>query len=191
MQRLPGWINVDLLRWPEVDHAIDVTKSFPFADLELVFAEHFIEHLTITEALDFLARCHRALGPDGRLRISTPNLEWVWQHLDPRRVDGPASVKIEASLHANRAFYGWGHRFIWNAELLSEALRCSGFGQIEVCRYGESRIAELRGLERHERDEDTPDLPHVLIFEAVKGIPAPAELTQLRERIYDELVRYV
>jgi len=66
----------------------------------------------------------------------------------------------------NRAFHGWGHQFLYNRQALTEVLRESGFAHIETASYGESRHPELRGLERHEKYVDSPDLPHVIIVEA-------------------------
>jgi hypothetical protein len=66
----------------------------------------------------------------------------------------------------NRAFHGWGHRFLYNRQALVAALRAAGFLEIAMYRYGESDLPELAGLERHEKSGDTPELPHVLIAQA-------------------------
>jgi hypothetical protein len=82
----------------------------------------------------------------------------------------------------NRAFQGWGHRFLYNRETLAAAVRAAGFARASFFEYGESDTAELRGLERHETWDDVPGLPHVLVVEAsglAKPEPIPAAL--LRE----------
>ncbi|MCP4656835.1 MAG: hypothetical protein GY856_15605, partial [bacterium] len=33
MERLEGWVNIDIQRLPEVDYALDVTRGFPFANV--------------------------------------------------------------------------------------------------------------------------------------------------------------
>ena len=43
------------------------------------------------------------------------------------------------------------------------------------CRYGQSGVPELNGLERHETWQDSPEMPHVLIAEA-SGRAEPAAL---------------
>ena len=120
------------------------------------------------------------LTPDGVLRLSTPSLDWVltthyrWRDVteDDRRLD---------CVRLNRAFHGWGHQFLYNAPMLSSALRAAGFALVRFRRYGESDLPELSGLERHETWQDTPELPHVLIAEA-SGVgerePIPEELIQ-------------
>src|SRR5437763_14389901 len=75
---LAGWTNVDILPYPGVDAVLDVTRGLPFENVELIFAEHFLEHLSLADALRFIGECRRVLNDDGVLRVSTPNLDWVW-----------------------------------------------------------------------------------------------------------------
>jgi hypothetical protein len=181
-KRLPGWVNVDLKRLPGVDVVADVTKGLRFSDVEAVFAEHFLEHLAVEDALAFLGEAHRVLVPGGWLRLSTPNLDWVWA--THYRHDAAAAEKPIMAIKLNRAFHGWGHRFLWNREVLAWALAGTGFEALRWCRYGESELPVFQGLERHETYGDSPELPHVIIAEAQKGEPQPArraELTRLLE----------
>ena len=186
-KRLEGWINVDVEALPEVDVVADVRSGLNFRDAEAVFAEHFLEHLRIDEAMSFLGQAHGCLRAGGWLRLSTPNVDWVWRVLYSD--DRSAAHRIEPVLDFNRSFYGWGHRFLWNHELLQEALEAVGFSQVRFCRYGESELTMFRGLERHETYPDEPGLPHVLIVEAAKGERDPARLDRferlLRERFLD------
>src|SRR5262245_20546884 len=117
---LPGWVNLDLQPLPGVDVVADVTKGLDFRDCRAVFAEHFLEHLPVEGALDFLVEVHRALGPDGWLRLSTPNLEWLLATGYDRRFSPEG--RMRAALAVNRGFYAWGHRFLWDRCLLTEAL---------------------------------------------------------------------
>lgn len=163
---LDGWVNVDAAALPGIDQVLDVREGLPFDDVELIFAEHFIEHLPLGDALAFFRECRRVLRPDGVLRISTPNLDWVWltHYRPPRELSGDEAMT--ACLEINRAFHGWGHQFLWNEETLRNALRSAGFEKVTPCSYGESKQTALRGLERHERAKDLPEATHVLIVEA-------------------------
>ena len=192
-QRLDGWINIDLKKLPEVDVVHDVRRGLPFSGVRGVFAEHFLEHLEVDAALDFLLAVHRALAPAGRLRLSTPNLDWVWRHLYSAAGSGDRdpSGKILMAMHTNRAFYGWRHRFLWNRPLLEKALTASGFEEVEWCRYGESGHRELRQLERHEKCADDDETPHVLIVQAKKGHENPAGLAALRDQLRDHFLTYL
>ena len=164
---IPGWTNIDLQDLPGVDIVLDVTQGFPFSDVDYVYCEHFIEHLRFDQGFRFLDACHEALADGGVMRLSTPNLDWVYlTHYSAGSSDVPK--RISDTFMLNRAFYGWGHQFLYSREVLSEVLDAVGFRNIVDCEYGESARPVLRNLERHERCGATPDLPDVLIFEAEK-----------------------
>lgn len=164
---ISGWCNVDIQELPGVDLVLDVTSGLPFSDIDHIFCEHFIEHLRFDDGLRFLEGCWRSLTQGGMLRISTPNLDWVY--LTHYSVDaGRAADKISNTFMLNRAFYGWGHQFLYSREMMLEVLGAVGFRDVVECEYGNSDHAAFQGLERHERYEATPELPDVLIFEATK-----------------------
>ena len=185
-KRLEGWVNVDLKRLPGVDVVADVTKGLDFENVEAVFAEHFLEHLSVSDALNFLREAHRVLRDGGWLRLSTPNLDWVW--LTHYRLDAEPADKELMAVRLNRAFCGWGHQFVWNREFLSRALVAAGFTGLRWCRYGESELELFQGLERHETYGDSPEMPHVLIVEASKGTADPKELARLAGLLHDEFL---
>jgi predicted SAM-dependent methyltransferase len=184
--RLPGWTNVDVQALPGVDVIADVSRGLGFAapaSAEGVFTEHFLEHLEVADALGFLLEVHRVLAPGAWVRLSTPNLDWVWR--SHYRLTGEPAEKREAALAINRAFRGWRHQFLWNREILEEALAATGFEEIRWCRRGESELPLFRGLERHDTYGDSDDLPHILIAEARKGAPRPERLAALQRAIQE------
>jgi predicted SAM-dependent methyltransferase len=163
---IPGWVNIDVQALPGVDRVLDVRDGLPYRDVAAIYAEHFLEHLDVSEGLACLAECRRVLAPDGILRISTPNLDWVFA-THYRYGQWPTDQDaISDCFHLNRAFHGWGHRFLYNLPALAAALTAAGFSKISMHGYGESDVPELAGLERHEKSGDTPELPHVLIAQA-------------------------
>jgi predicted SAM-dependent methyltransferase len=187
---LPGWTNVDNQAYPGIDHVLDVTQSFPFVGAEFIFAEHFIEHLAYEDGLAFLRRCRAALRHDGVLRLSTPNLDWVWStHYHFGAGDAlPASQPLIDCFNLNKAFRGWGHQFLYNRQALEATLRDAGFATVEGCSYGESRHPELRHLEHHETYRDTPELSHLLVVEASGHAAAvPEGLAQARSEFLDAI----
>jgi hypothetical protein len=188
-RRLDGWLNLDLQPLPEVDLAHDVTRGLPFENVEAVYAEHFLEHLDAPAAVKFLLDAHAALSPGGALRLSTPNLDWVLAAHSSRGLAEPEQVRL--GLGANRSFYGWGHRFLWNRALLERALLAAGFADLSWCAYGESNDTRFETLEQHETCPDTPDLPHVLVVEGRKGEARPGELAELRALLEEEVGRYL
>jgi predicted SAM-dependent methyltransferase len=184
--RLEGWVNIDFQALPGVDVVADVTQGLRFSGAEAIFAEHFLEHLRIDAAVDFLVEAHRSLAPGGTVRLSTPNLDWVMIHA--YHPDAPAERKPMEALVINRGFHGWGHQFLWNREILAQALAACGFEELAWCRWGESERPIYRGIERHETYPDSPDLPHVLIVEAVRGPARPDSLADFRSLLERELL---
>ena len=159
-QARSGWTNVDIELNPGVDFVLDVRRGLPFRDATYIYAEHFLEHLSYDEGIAFLRECRRVLRADGVLRLSTPNLEWVW--LTQYRQNGT----VADCFAINKAFRGWGHQFLYNYDALTTTLRAVGFADIQQCRYGESADPALQNLEQHAADTDTTSLPHVVIVEA-------------------------
>ena len=188
-QHLDGWINIDSQPLPGVDRVLDVTHGLPFDDAAFIFAEHFIEHLAYVDALVLLRECRRALRDDGVLRLSTPNLDWVWASHYALNV-GEAE-QVRACFDLNRAFRGYGHAFLYNERTLAATLHDAGFADVARCAYGESAHPELRGLERHEQSPDWGTLSHILIVEASgRGGGAPSYLGAPREEfLRDVLVK--
>jgi len=164
---LEGWYNLDLQDLPGVDMVVDVTQEFPFRDVEYIFSEHFIEHLGFEAAVRFLQDCLRALRPGGVLRLTTPNLDWVWSTHYSVNDDG--EEKRRQTYMLNRAFYAWGHRFLFSPQLLESLLRAVGFEETSRRAYGKSPHDALRGIERHQQYGGSPELPDLLVYEAVKG----------------------
>ena len=180
-EAIPGWINIDNRELPGVDRVLDVRQGLPFQNVSAIYAEHFLEHLALEDGLAFLRECRRTLAPEGILRLSTPNLDWVYATHYRTGAASSSETKISDCFQLNRAFHGWGHQFLYNRETLESDLHAAGFRFASFYRYGESASSELSGLERHQTWEDTPDLPHVIIAEASGSDgprPLPAKVLQ-------------
>lgn len=188
-ERLDGWVNLDVQDLPGVDVVADVTEGLDFTQVEAVYAEHFLEHLRIDRAVDFLTECHRVMADGARLRLSTPNLDWVWTtHYHP---DSAPADKVLQAVALNRAFHGWRHQFLWNREMLERVLTACGFDDVTFCRWGESEHEIFRGIERHETYPDTDELPHVLVVEARKGAPRRRDLAELRADVERDFLAHL
>lgn len=155
---LDGWLNTDLDGWPGV-MAMDATKPFPFEDgtFDYVFAEHMIEHIPYENGRFMLTECFRVLRKGGKLRIAAPDLEklaglyanvgeqryvdWFCQTFVPQ--DRPQTVGSVLNAH----FSMWGHQFLYDEALLSDAMARAGFTAIKRQEVGESAFDELRGIE--------------------------------------------
>ena len=176
---LPGWVNLDNLPYPGVDQVVDVTAGLPFEDVSFIFAEHFIEHIAYPDAANLMRECRRVLNDDGVLRLSTPNLDWVW--MTHYRLPMNDSEAMQACFAMNRAFRGWGHQFLYNDRTLRATLLDAGFANVTRVEYGVSEHDELRELERHEKSPDYGTLSHILVVEASgRGAETPADFDQPR-----------
>lgn len=164
---LDGWLNTDIRRRaPGVVH-LDVRKRFPFDDetFDYVFTEHTIEHVAFEEGEFMLRECHRVLKPDGKVRVSTPDLDrmlGLWQRRNDRMPREYSRWVIDSFLpdlarrgmyhpvHViNNVFQNWDHKFLYNADLLRATLEQAGFVDIQRTGHGESDDPELRGIEAH------------------------------------------
>jgi predicted SAM-dependent methyltransferase len=174
-----GWTNVDLEYHPGVEHVLDVRDGLPFTGVQYIYAEHFLEHLTYDEGLRFLKECRSVMRPDGALRLSTPNLDWV------HATQYGAPDAVHNCFAMNKAFRGWGHQFLYNLPTLVATMQAAGFDEVKACRYGESADANLRGLERHETSADSEALPHVIIVEGRGSRAASTESLEAAVEDYD------
>lgn len=195
----PDWWNVDIRMFRGVDEVADATRPWPWTGLDRVYGEHFLEHLEPSDALAFAREAGRALRPGGVLRLSTPSLEHVWISAFRPARDRDATAVVAETYAANRAFRGWGHRFLFSREMLVRLLTAAGFTDLTFHDYGQSDRPELRDIERHGGWAVTDGWPNVWIVEAVASAsddPAdpgatPTLQTTVAEEIEREFGRYV
>lgn len=185
--RSPWW-NVDLIHFPGVDEIRDATLPWRHRGLQYVFAEHFIEHLTLHDGLKFLRHAGNALRPGGVIRLSTPNLTHVV--LKEYRLDGPsAAQRLNDTVALNGCFHGYGHKFLYSAEFLRFVLEEMGFENVREYDFNQSDIPDLRGLERHGPFTIEQGIPNIITFEAMKGSGAIAPsdaLLRWLDRYFDD-----
>jgi GT2 family glycosyltransferase/spore maturation protein CgeB len=184
------WHNVDIRPFDGVDSVMDVTKTWPFQDLSYVYGEHFLEHLTLDNTIKFLSYAGNALKRGGVMRLTTPNLEWVhYTHFDPHQID--KSKKIHQVLKFNRAFYGWGHQFLYSPDFLKCLLEKMGFVDMAFCSYGKSKHTALQDIEQHEGYSSSGGFKNLIIIEATKG-KQPITLSQeFNDIINQHFLRHV
>jgi predicted SAM-dependent methyltransferase len=183
---LEGWLCTDL--HPSHDSAVflDATRPFPFADrsFDYVYSEHMIEHVCWKDGLFMLRECRRVLKPGGKIRVATPDLkvlldlyagkggpmgEQYIHWVTDKFLDGVPDYKPQFVI--NNAFDNWGHRFLYDAEVLTLALQQARFDAIRQVRTGESDDPQLRGLESHGKyieDDRMADF-ETMVFEARCG----------------------
>ena len=182
---LEGWLNTDIDPPNRSVVYMDATAAFPFGDSEFdyIMAEHMIEHIEYSAGQAMLRECLRVLKPGGRVRFATPDLavllalyfgektESQQEYIEwaaARFLKGIDSCK--AVFVINNAFQSWGHRFLYDAETLRQALYTAGFRAIKFYKPGDSEDPILRNLEAHGREIESEVINQfeTMVAEALK-----------------------
>lgn len=184
------WINVDIINFQGIDKVMDCTKPWPYKnEVDFIFGEHFLEHLTLWEALDFLFYAHNALKEQGRIRLTTPSLEWViTTHFNPNQKD--IEKMIYQTYNINRGFHGWGHKFLYSKYFLIHFLESVGYKNIEFFKYGESNTKQLENLEQHGNFSVAGGFTSVWIVEGEKCNNL-ININKIKNEIYEQFQKYV
>ncbi|KPF71505.1 hypothetical protein IP69_06305 [Bosea sp. AAP35] len=186
----PNWWNIDLRSFKGIDEARDVVEPWTgYSDVQYVYGEHFLEHLRLDHAAIFLSNAHSVMNLGGRIRLSTPSLEWVLAtHFDATADNRERT--ISDTFKINRAFHGWGHQFLWSKPMLEDALKAAGFSEVSFHSYGESSDSFLAGIEEHGGYTVTNGFPSVWIVEGVKTT-ATSQIKEFLGKAVAEFQRFV
>jgi predicted SAM-dependent methyltransferase len=151
--KLNGFTNIDLDS-PVADLNLDVTLGLPYESntVDVIRAEHFIEHLPKRQAYIFLREARRVLRMGGILRISTPDIRAsIYSYLSNTQMDwertfGYEHVETRCEM-INLAMREWGHCWTYDLEELSNlGVRC-GFRVSRIVDHNSSELRELEGLD--------------------------------------------
>jgi predicted SAM-dependent methyltransferase len=162
---LDEWANIDLDSKGDVI-GWNLTNRLPVRSdtIELIYCEHFIEHITLKQATVLLADCYRVLRSGGILRFSTPNLmKLVDEYLSGRTsewCDVGWSPSTPCQM-VNEGLHLWGHQFVYDADELKRILEEAGYRKVTQVDWHESKTPALRNLERRPFHDE-------IIFEAIK-----------------------
>ncbi len=74
---IPGFVHVDAVDFPHIDHQRDISDLSCFADdsCELIYACHVVEHFPRADVARVLQEWRRVLRRGGTLRIAVPDFE--------------------------------------------------------------------------------------------------------------------
>lgn len=160
---MQGWLNTDYDdRDPEVAF-LDCTEAFPLPDgrFDYVFSEHLIEHLDYADGCRMLEECYRILRPEGKIRISTPNFNFLLElckenksDLQRKYIQWCAEMwskvyQPDVVFVVNNFFREWKHQFIYSPDVLSDALKKAGFQNPTIQSPGQSDDPNLNNIEKH------------------------------------------
>jgi predicted SAM-dependent methyltransferase len=178
---IPGWLNTDYFPGKKEIAHLDATKIFPIATetFDYVFSEHMIEHIPFDDAATMLAESYRVLRPGGITRISTPDLQFLFdlytgnkselqlryiKAFSPPCPDGDAFV-------INFFMRAWGHQFVYDEKTLRFCMEKAGFTDVRRCEINESPVTGLCDIEHEERSPPGFLRLETMTLEGVKHSP--------------------
>ena len=184
------WLNTDLAGFRSEDgaaqtrvgglyrvgealfHRLDATEPLPYPDgsFACAYAEHFIEHIPQSAAIDWLREVRRILEPGGFVRVTTPDLaRYVAGYADPSNgffADHHAALSSHRKYRdaprrpawmINQLFYHWDHRWIYDVDELRHVAEAAGFGAgaLRVCAFASGRREDVAALDLAARADET------------------------------------
>ena len=143
---LEGWVNADfydgLLPWNKnkvkIDWMQDFRKGLNCKDnyWQGVFSEHTLEHFYPWEALSLLKEVHRTMEKNAWLRIVVPDLAlYIKFYISKKDKRFRKEWKLGSEAIWSIAQY-WGHKSIWDSELLAHFLLEAGFRNVKKAAFG-------------------------------------------------------
>lgn len=155
--RLPGWINIDLLEF-DVEAQLDLREDWPFLNgtVSRIYSEHTLEHFEYPgEVRHFLSESMRVLKPGGVIEVGVPDTEWplkaygndadqYWKLSKALWI--PPETECETQLDViNYHFRLEGeHKYAWDLPTLTKELNKAGFAAIEKREFDPSFDSESR-----------------------------------------------
>ena len=137
---LQGYLNSQILS----DVPIDICKKLPFENnsIDLIFSCHVVEHIHYKEFQFFLKESFRVLKKNGTLIITTPSLKKMVEILYGRDEEKKSKllsrqnkiikdnmIKKNSAVQINIVMRGFGHRFIYDFDLIKDLSDNIGFNQ--------------------------------------------------------------
>jgi predicted SAM-dependent methyltransferase len=134
---------------------VDLSKHFPFKDVDVVYHCHFLEHLSYQEGIRFLYRCYASMNGGAIMRILVPDLElWCMKYLQHDRefLDAYRNAYLGGDYPTDGSIFmgmlhNHGHKMGWDYETLSFWLNWIGFKNIRRTKYRESDLEDIQMLE--------------------------------------------
>lgn len=170
-----GWINVDNnydnnIDLKKLDLNWDLTKPLPYKDnsVDLIFHEHFIEHLKKPAGEQFLRECYRLLKPGGVMRMGWPDLARfvrAYATRDKKYFDYISKNVFYGMKYKTwdeligDYFYSWDHQYGYTRKHMKMLLKDIGFKDVRYSKYGQST---------HNFDIDVRNDPATTYIEAIK-----------------------
>ncbi len=163
-----GFINIDF--GGHVDLRLDLRKKLPFPDrsIDYIYSEHFLEHLSYSDALDCVKDYRRVLKSGAKLKLVLPQVEGAFRAylkkdlsffthvfeaagVDIAISDTEQLTPIDWLNHAvfNHRDYLWSapggeHQYLYDEQKVLQMLRDCGFAQVSITDFHPDEDSESR-----------------------------------------------
>jgi predicted SAM-dependent methyltransferase len=161
-----GWMNVSAHPVPGAVVMKAENMELAKDSLDFVYASHFLEHLTVIEAVKLLSKLHIALKPTGIIRFTVPGLDFFVNEYINRTMSCKVIIdSFEKRFHRKPLIAEYfmhavtssnvgcfGHKYMYDSESLMELFKnfkCS------LKRFHESMIPDIELLEPIKNSEHT------------------------------------
>jgi SAM-dependent methyltransferase len=141
---IPGFVHIDQVVFPHVDHVQDIRRLDNFADnsASLIYACQVIEYFDREEVVSVLTDWRRVLSPGGILRLSVPNFAVISKLYQ----SGLPLEKFLGTLYG-RIPDGQGgfvyHRTTYDEPSLRQLLGALGFNEITLWDWRRTEHAKV------------------------------------------------
>ncbi len=153
LERVEGWVSVNIVDGPEVDMVADIRDLSAIADASCsdIYASHVLEHISYKHDLKATLRGFvRILKPGGRLRVSVPDLDVLSAMLISPALSPEQKFLVMRMMfggHINEHDY---HQTGFNMLILSAYLEPAGFAEIRRVKdfglFRDSSTLTLEGI---------------------------------------------
>jgi predicted SAM-dependent methyltransferase len=147
---IEGFVNIDANLQRKVDYLLDVRCGLPFPDnsISFIYSCHMLEHLHITDAINLLKECRRVLTPDGYMRLTLPDFEFVFRILaGDEQCDFPRNFTSRQGQAINFLFCDGQHKYGFTKEIVQEVALQLGFSKVVTATADDSNIPNLQAIE--------------------------------------------
>jgi SAM-dependent methyltransferase len=139
-----------------VHHRLEYGLPFPDGSADYLYSSHVLEHFDADIAEKILSESFRVLKTGGRVRICVPDLQYAFSLY----AQGAKAQALNYFFVGSKAGSFHQHRYMYDFDLLSAALKKAGFKSVERCSYQQGSVPDIELLDN--RPQET------LYVEAVK-----------------------